>query len=60
MLLIFLIKNEKNLLGEIGFSDRDIDRLKLEFNNILIEQHEGYLDYIKNEEESIIQKILNK
>ena len=40
VLLIFLIKNEKNLLGEIGFKDRDIDRLKMEFNNILIEQHE--------------------
>ena len=38
----------------------DINRLNLEFKNILMEQSEEYLDYIKNEEESIIEKILNK
>ena len=30
-LLIFLIKNDKSLLLEIGFSERDINRLSLEF-----------------------------
>ena len=58
--LIFLIQNDKNLLKEIGFSTNDINLLNLEFKNILIEQNEDYLDYIKNEEESIIEKILNK
>ena len=60
IILIFLIQNDKNLLEEIGFSKNDIDRLSLEFKNILIKQHEEYLSYIKNEEESIIEKILNK
>ena len=29
VLLIFLIKNDKNLLLEIGFSERDINHLNL-------------------------------
>ena len=60
VLLIFLIQNDKNLLKEIGFSKNDIDRLCIEFKNILLEEFEDYLSYIKNEEESIIEKILNK
>ena len=59
VLLIFLIQNDKNLLKEIGFSKNDINRLSIEFKNILIEQHEECLDYIKNEEESIIEKLLD-
>ena len=58
--LLFLIKNDKDLLHEVGFSERDINRLNLEFKNILIDQHEKYLDSIKNEEESIIERFLNK
>ena len=58
--LLFLIKNDKDLLREVGFSERDINRLYLEFKNILIDQHEKNLDYIKNEEESIIERFLNK
>ena len=60
VLLIFLSQNDKNLLNEIGFSKNDINNLNLEFENILLEEYEDYLDYIKNEEESIIEKILNK
>ena len=60
VLLIFLINNNKNLLKEIGFSKNDINRLNLEFKNILLEEHEDYLDYIKNEEELVIEKFLNK
>ena len=60
VLLIFLIQNDKNLLKEIGFSKNDIDLLNLEFKNILLEEFEEYLSYIKNQEESIIEKILNK
>ena len=59
VLLIFLIQNDKNLLHEVGFSQRDINRLSMESKNILIEQHEECLDYIKNEEESILEKFLN-
>ena len=60
VLLIFLIQNDKNLLKEIGFSKNDINLLNLEFKKILLEGHEEYLSYIKNEEESIIERILNK
>ena len=60
VLLIFLIQNDKNLLKEIGFSERDINLLNLEFKNISLEGYEEYLDYIKNEEESVIEKFLNK
>ena len=60
VLLIFLIQNDKNLLKEIGFSKNDIDLLNLEFKNILLEEFEEYLSYIKNQEESIIEKVLNK
>ena len=60
VLLIFLIQNDKNLLKEIGFSKNDINLLNLEFKNILLEEFENFLDYIKNEEESILEKFLNK
>ena len=60
ILLIFLIQNDKKLLKEIGFSKNDNNLLNLEFKSILIEQNEDYLDYIKKEEEPIIEKILNK
>ena len=60
VLLIFLIQNEKNLLKEIGFSKNDINLLNLEFKNILLEEFDNYLDYIKDEEESILEKFLNK
>ena len=60
VLLIFLIKNDKNLLREVGFSESDINRLNFECKNILIEMNEDYLDHIKNQEESILEKFLNK
>ena len=60
VLLMFLIQNDKILLNEIGFSQRDINRLSIEFKNILIEEFEDYLDHFKNEEESIIERILDK
>ena len=60
VLLLFLIQNDKNLLHEVGFSQRDINRLSIEFKNILLEEFEEYLSYKKNQEESIIEKILNK
>ena len=58
VLLIFLIQNDINLLKEIGFSKNDINLLNLEFKNILLEEFEDYLDYIKDQEESILEKFL--
>ena len=60
VLLIFLIQNDKNLLKEVGFSHRDINLLNLEFKNIILEEFENYLDHIKNNEETILEKFLNK
>ena len=57
---MFLIQNDKNLLKEIGFSKNDIIRLSIEFKNILLEEFEDYLSYIKNVEESVMERILNK
>ena len=60
VLLMFLIKTDVNFLYECGFLKGDINFLYKEFKNILLELNEDYLDHIKNQEESIIEKILNK
>ena len=57
---MFLIKIDVNNLYECGFLKGDIIFLYEEFKNILIELNEDYLDHIKNQEESIIERILNK
>ena len=59
VLLSFLIKNDDNFLYECGFLKGDINFLYKEFKNILLELNEDYLDYIKNEEEAIIERFLN-
>ena len=58
-LIMFLIKNDVNLLSECGFLKVDIQYLYKKFKSILLEWNEEYLDHIKNEEESISEKILN-
>ena len=60
VLLMFLLKDDKNLLKEVGFSKNDINLLSLEFKNFLLEEYENYLDYVKNEEKSVIERFLNK
>ena len=60
VILIFLIQNDKSLLNEIGFSKADINSFNLEFKNILLEEYEDYLSYITNEEESNMEKFLNR
>ena len=60
VLLLFLIKHDENLLREIGFSERDIKSLNLEFKNILIEQHEEIINYVKDQKESFVERFLNK
>ena len=60
VLIIFLNKNDVNFLYECGFLKCDIDFLCREVKNILLELNEDYLDHIKNQEEAIIEKILNK
>ena len=60
VLLRFLIKNDVNLLYECGILIGDIYYLYKKFRDILLELNEEYLDYIKNEEESVPEKFLNK
>ena len=60
ILLIFIIKNDVNLLYECGFLKGDINFLYQETKNTLLELNEDYLDHIKNQEESILEKFLNK
>ena len=59
-LIMFLIKNENDFLQECGFLKNDIDRLCKEFKNILIQQNEENYSYVKNEKDSVLEKILNK
>ena len=60
VLLIFLIKSDIDLLYENGFLKNDNNRLNIEFKKILLDQSEEYLNHVKNQEESITEKILNK
>ena len=60
VLLMFLIRNDVNLLYECGFLKEDIHYLYQKFRDILLELNEEYLDYIKNEEESVLEKFLNE
>ena len=60
VLLMFLIKNVVKVLYECWFLKGDNNFLYKEFKNILLELNEDYLDHIKNQEESIIERILNK
>ena len=58
VLLVYLIKTDRDLLHECGFDIRDIDRLCLELKNILLDHNKEYVDHIKNQEESNIEKCL--
>ena len=61
VLIIFLFKNDNIFRKECGFLKKnDIVSLNKEFTNILTEQIQEYLSYIKNEEESLIEDFLNK
>ena len=60
VLLLFLFKNDVDSLVAPALSENDINRLSLDYKNILREQHEEYLDFIKNEEESVTEKFLIK
>ena len=60
VLLLFLIENGSDFLIECGFLENDIKSLIKEFRNILLERNEEYSDYNKNEEESLIERFLNK
>ena len=54
------IGNDIKISEECGYLKNVNNRLCLEFKNILKEQNAEYLDYIRKEEESIIEKNINK
>ena len=60
VLLMFLNKNDDDIVKECGFLENDFNRQSLEFKKILLYQTEEYLDYIENDEKSIIKIILSK
>ena len=60
VLLMFLIKIDVKFFYDCGFSKGDINFLYKEFVKILLQLIEEYLDHIKNQEESILEKFLNK
>ena len=56
-MLLFIIKKDDGLLNECCFLEDDIERLYDELNEILNKQNEKYLVYVKDQEESILEKI---
>ena len=60
VLLMFLKKNDANILFECEFLKSDVNFLYKEFKINFLELIKEYLDYNKNEEESISEKNLNK
>ena len=58
--VMIYLKIDDAFSEECGFLKNDINSLNKEFENIIIEQNEENLSYIKNEEESLIARVLNK
>ena len=57
---LFSIKNDVDLLNESDSLRNDINRLRIEFEIILIERNGDYLEYNGIEENSTKERILNK
>ena len=57
---MFLLKADVDLTQECGFLRDDSNRLILKFKIILKDQNEEYLGYVKNQGESVIEKISNE
>ena len=57
---MFLFKNDVDRLKSVVFLEKIFIRLCLEFKFILMEQDEDYLDYIKNQDEYILEMTLNR
>ena len=57
VLLMFVIKNDVNLLYEGGFLKGDINFLNKEYKIALLELNEDYLDHNKNQKESVLENL---
>ena len=60
VLLIFIIKQDNDLLLEMGLSDDFINKLYKGCKKILESEIEDYESHVKNLEESILELTLNK
>ena len=60
ILLCFIIKRDDKILKEFGLSDNFIEKLYDDCEKIIESDIDQYFSHIKNLEESIIEKILNK
>ena len=60
ILLCFIIKQDNIILKEIGMSEDFIKKLYNEYKEILKGELDEYNSHLKNLEESIIERILNK
>ena len=58
VLLMFLVKNDDDFLEESGFLKSDFNRLYKQYKKNSLKQNEEYFDFIKKQEESIIEKTL--
>ena len=56
VLLMFLMKNDVNFLYECGFLKGDFNFSLKEFKKTLLELNEEWLEHIKNEGESVLEK----
>ena len=54
--MLFLIKNDIDLLNECGFLKNDNNCFYLELKNTLMEEIDEYLHGIKNRDESLIER----
>ena len=57
---MFFKKSGVDFLTEKTFVENDIICVRTEFQKSLMEQNREYFDYIRNEGESIYEKILSK
>ena len=57
---MFIIRNDVNFLYDCGFLKGDINILYKKFKNTSLELNEDYLNHIKNQEEAVSEKFLNK
>ena len=58
--LIYLIKNDSDLLKECGILKSEFTRLSLDFKTFLLGQKEDCLDDFRIEQDSIVEEISNR
>ena len=60
VLILFLFKNDVDILHECSYLKTDINWLCLEFDKLSMEDNEEELNYFENEAEATSETILNE